>query len=179
MYLLTQHPEYTQRILAEQKAVMGDKSEPGLEEIKRMKVLENALSEAERMYPPVANGPRGVIEDFEFHGYSVPAGTMAFYSIVASHMLPSLFSEPTKFDPDRFAAPREEHKKHPYALVGFGGGPRICIGINFAQVEIKALVSHVLRNYKIELIAGQNIQQQYGVTGAPINGIELSISPRA
>ena len=179
MYLLTQHPAYTQRILDEQRAILGDKLEANLEEIKRMKVLENALSEAERMYPPVANGPRGVIEDFEFHGYHVPVGTMVFYSIVASHMLPSLFAEPTKFDPDRFASPREEHKKNPYALVGFGGGPRICIGINFAQVEIKALISHILRNYQIELVEGQNIQQEYGVTGSPINGILLRLAARA
>jgi cytochrome P450 len=178
MYLLTQHPEYTQRILKEQEVLLGDKADPSLEEIKKMKVLENALSEAERLYPPVPNGPRGVIEDFEFHGYHVPAGSMAFYSIVASHMLPSIFTNPTHFDPDRFAVPREEHKKNPYALVGFGGGPRICIGINFAQVEIKSLISHVLRNYQIELIEGQDIRQYYGVTGSPINGIGLHIKGR-
>ncbi|HEY4388670.1 MAG TPA: cytochrome P450, partial [Ktedonobacteraceae bacterium] len=155
MYLLTQHPEYTQRILQEQEALLGNKVDPSLDEIKKMKVLENALSEAERLYPPVANGPRGVIEDFEFQGYHVPAGSRAFYSIVTSHMLPSIWANPTQFDPDRFAPPREEHKKNPYALVGFGGGPRICIGINFAQVEIKAFISHVLRNYQIELIEGQ------------------------
>jgi cytochrome P450 len=66
---------------------------------------------------------------------------MVFYSIVASHMLPHIFAHPTVFDPDRVAPPREEHKKKPYALVGFGGGLPICIGINFAQVEIKAMIS--------------------------------------
>ncbi len=178
LYLLAQHPEYTERVLKEQAELLGDKVEPNLDEIKRMKVLENALSEAERMYPPVANGPRGVIEDFEFHGYHVPAGSMAFYSIVASHMLPSIFANPTQFDPDRFASPREEHKKNPYALVGFGGGPRICIGINFAQVEIKSLTSYLLRNYQVSVIEGQDIRQVYGVTGEPVNGIGLRIKTR-
>ena len=177
LYLLNQHPEYTRRILDEQDGILGPdpKTEPGLEAIKRMKVLDNGLSEAERLYPPVPNGPRGVVEDFEFHGYHVPAGTPAFYSILASHMLPELFANPTLFDPDRFAPPREEHKKHPYALVGFGGGPRICIGINFAQVEIKALVSHILRNYNMELVPGQEITQMYSVTGAPMNGIRMRV----
>lgn len=110
LYLLTQHPDYAQRVLAEQAEILGERVDPNLEDIKRMKVLENALSEAERLYPPVANGPRGVVEDFEFHGYHVPAGTMAFYSIVASHMLPHIFAHSTVFDPDRFAPPREEHK---------------------------------------------------------------------
>lgn len=175
LYLLTQHPDYTQRILEEQEAVMGERADPTLEDVKRMKVLENALSEAERLYPPVPNGPRGVVEDFEFHGYHIPAGSLAFYSIVASHMLPSIFANPTIFDPDRFAPPREEHKKHPYALVGFGGGPRICIGINFAQVEIKAMVSHILRNYQLELVSDQQIAQVYEVTGQPLYGIRARV----
>lgn len=175
LYLLIQHPDYTQRILQEQAAILGEKDEPNLEDVKRMKVLENALSEAERLYPPVPNGPRGVTEDFEFHGYSVPAGSLAFYSIVASHMIPGIFANPTAFDPDRFAPPREEHKKNPYALVGFGGGPRICIGINFAQVEIKALASYMLRNFTFELLPGQEIYQVYGVTGEPMNGIKVRV----
>ncbi len=120
--------------------------------------------------------PRGVIEDFEFNGYHVPAETFLFYSIIGSHMLPHIFKNPMQFDPDRFAPPREEHKKNPYALVGFGGGPRICIGINFAQVEIKTMVSHILRNYRLELVPGQEIFQHYEVTGMPAYGIRMRAS---
>ena len=72
----------------------------------------------------------------------------------------------------------EEHKA-PYALVGFGGGPRICIGINFAQVEIKALISHLLRNYQLELVPDQQIVQMYMPTSMPINGIRMRVAPRA
>jgi len=178
LYLLNQHPDYTQRVLQEQEAILGSRNEPTLEDVKRMKLLDNALSEAERLYPPIPNGPRGVVEDFEFHGYHVPAGSLAFYSIIGSHMIPSIFADPESFDPDRFAPPREEHKKNPYALIGFGGGPRICIGLNFAQVEIKAIVSHILRNYKLELIPGQEIYQFYSVVGWPVNGIRVRISER-
>jgi cytochrome P450 len=98
---------------------------------------------------------------FEFHGYHVHAGVRLFYSIAVSHLIPSIFAEPTKFDPDRFAAPREEHKKAPYSLVGFGGGPRICIGTNFAKVEIKAMVSQILRCYQLDLAPDQEIIQFY------------------
>ena len=128
------------------------------------------------MYPPVANGPRGVLEDVEFNGYFLPKGTPVLYSIAGSHMIPSIFPHPETFDPDRFAPPREEHKKTPYALVGFGGGPRICIGINFAQIEIKAMVSHILRHYQLDLLPGQDIVQFYEVTGMPINGIGMRVT---
>ncbi len=178
LYLLNQHPDYAQRVMQEQEAILGPRSEPTLEDIKRMKLLDNALSETERLYPPVPNGPRGVVEDFEFYGYHVPAGTQAFYSILGSHMIPSIFANPKIFDPDRFAPPREEHKKNPHALVGFGGGPRICIGISFAQIEIKTMVSHILRNYRLELVPDQEIYQFYRVTGWPVNGIRVRVTER-
>lgn len=81
-------------------------------------------------------------------------------------------------DADRFAPPREEHKKNPYALVGFGGGPRIYIGINFAQVEIKAMISHILRNYHLEMAPNQEIIQFYTVTGSPLNGIRTRVTAK-
>jgi cytochrome P450 len=177
-YLLSQHPDYLARIRAEQDALFtGNRyDDPTLDTIKQMKVLDNALSEAERLYPPVANGPRGLLEDIEFMDYHVPAGTYVFYSIAGGHRLASVFAEPEKFDPDRFAPPREEHKKTPYALVGFGGGPRICIGINFAQVEIKALVSHVVRQMDFALVPGQEIAQIYRPTGQPVEGIKMKFT---
>jgi retinoid hydroxylase len=178
LYLLSQHPDYLQRVRDEQNAILGHDDDPTLDQIKRMRLLDNALSEAERLYPPVASGPRGVVEDFEFNGYHVPAGTFVFYGIAAAHMLGSIWAEPTKFDPDRFAPPREEHRKQPYSLVGFGGGPRICIGINFAQVEIKALASHILRRYDLDVVPGQQIVQVYRGTGMPINGIRMRITER-
>jgi cytochrome P450 len=177
MYLLSQNPGYAQRVLQEQDALLARDAAPTLEAIKRMKLLEYALSEAERLYPPVSNGPRGVLEEFEFGGYRVPSGTHVFYSIAGAHRLPTIFAEPDRFDPERFAPPREEHKT-PYALVGFGGGPRICIGINFAQVEIKALLSHLLRNYTLELVPDQQIVQMYLPTRMPLNGIRMRVSPR-
>jgi len=179
LYLLSQHADYRQRVLEEQARLLAPDQDPDLEAIKRMKVLENALSEAERLYPPVVNGPRGVLEDVIFNGYHIPAGSYVFYSIAATHMLPHIFTDPTRFDPDRFAAPREEHKKTAYSLVGFGGGPRICIGINFAQVEIKAMASQILRRYELEPLPGQALYQVYdGPTGGPPQGMLMQVSER-
>lgn len=178
LYLLTENQGYLRRVLDEQDHLLVDQTEPGLDEVKKMKVLENALSEAERLYPSVANGPRGALEGFEFNGYQVPAGSQVFYSIAGGHLLPHIFANPTRFDPDRFAPPREEHKKAPYALVGFGGGPRICIGVNFAKVEIKAIVSHLLRRYCFEVAPGQQIVQIYRTTSFLPNGLHMRVSER-
>lgn len=176
--LLSQHPDYLRRVLDEQTALLGPDAEPTLDVIKRMHVLDNALSEAERLYPPVANGPRGVVEPFEFNGYKVPVGAFVYYSIAAAHLLPGVWRDPLRFDPDRFAPPREEHKKTPYALVGFGGGPRICIGINFAQVEIKAMVAQILWRFQLDPVPDQQLVQFYRGTGMPLHGIRMRITAR-
>ncbi len=178
LYLLAGHPDYLARVLAEQDALLAPDALPSLEDIKRMKVLDNALSEAERLYPPLGNGPRGALEDVEFGGYTIPKGTIVFYSIAATHLLPSLWREPERFDPDRFNPPREEQKRVPYALVGFGGGPRVCIGLNFARVEMKALASQVLRRYTLDIVPDQELVQLYRPTAMPLNGIKLQVRER-
>ena len=178
LYLLSTHPDYLERVRREVGMVLGDQ-DPHLEAVRAMKVLGHALSEAERLYPPVANGPRGTTKAFTFRGYTVPAGQRVLYSIAASHLLPHVWREPDRFDPDRFAPPREEDKKHPYALVGFGGGPRVCIGLNFATVEIKAMAATILRRYDLTPEPGQEIRQVYQGTGGPLHGIKMGVRERA
>ena len=180
LYLLAVHPEYRARVGAELDALLGPATAGGddlsLEVIKAMRAMGRAIDEAGRLHPPVGNGPRGVVKDFTFGGYRVPAGTTVRYSIAAGHWLPTIFADPGRFDPDRFAPPREEDRRHPYALIPFGGGPRICIGVNFAQVEIKALAAHVLRSFELEPVADQAIEQFYpGIVGAPRHGIRARV----
>jgi retinoid hydroxylase len=176
---LSQHPDIMRRVLEEQITLVGPAADPTLADIKAMHYLDNVLLEAERVYPPVSNGPRGVVEEFDFAGYHVPAGTYLLYSIAASHLIPEVFERPETFDPERFAPPREEHKRTAYSLVGFGGGPRVCIGINFAKVEIKAMVSQALRRYELELAPDQSLVQYYRVTAVPLYGIKLRARERA
>jgi cytochrome P450 len=180
LYLLAIHPEYRARVRAELDEVLGDRAEPpNLDDIRAMRVLGNALSEAGRLHSPVAIAPRGVVKDFEFAGYHVPAGARIYYSPSGGHRLPGVFPEPDRFDPDRFAPPREEDKRTPYGLVIFGGGPRICIGVNMATVEIKAFAAEVLRRYDLTPLPDQDIVQlYYGVTGVIPGGIKVRVHRR-
>jgi cytochrome P450 len=89
-----------------------------------------------------------------------------------------VFAEPERFDPDRFAPPREEDKKQPYALVTFGGGSRICIGINFAQVEVKALVAHVWPRFRFRTIPERPVIQYGGIVQFLPDGIHASVERR-
>ena len=66
--------------------------------------------------------------------------------------MPTVFKEPNKYDPERWAPPREEDKAKQFAFIGFGGGRHACIGQNFAYLQIKAIWSCLLRNFEFELV---------------------------
>jgi retinoid hydroxylase len=146
LFELDANPEWKERLQAEQAKVLGDKPLE-LSHLKQMTELGYALKEVERLYPPVQNMSRGVLKDIEYDGYRIPAGWMVDVSALLTHRLPELYAEPDRFDPDRFAPPREEDKQHPFALVGFGSGPHVCLGYQFAQMEMKIFMSLLLRNY--------------------------------
>ena len=81
---------------------------------------------------------------FEFDGREIPPSMVVTYPIHTHHM-PELWSDPMRFDPSRFAAPREEHRAHTHAYVPFSGGAHICIGLRFAEMQIRTVMFELLR----------------------------------
>ena len=67
---------------------------------------------------------------------------------------PELFSNPTEFDPDRFAPPRFEDRIHRFAWTPFGGGAHKCLGMHFATMQVKLFVATLLRQYRVGLPGG-------------------------
>ena len=86
----------------------------------------------------------------------------------------SLYADPQTWDPNRFAPPREEGKV-PCSLVTFGGGPRICIGINSAQVEIKAMAAHILPRFDLAPGAEEGVQVYFSPAATILGGVPLRI----
>jgi sterol 14-demethylase len=117
-----------------------------------MKLLEGTIKEALRLYPPIHLVMRRVLKAFDFGGYHVPENTMLLASPAVSGRIPEIFAEPHRFDPDRYGPGREEDKKSPYGHIAFGAGRHRCMGIVFAQLQLRALWSHLLRNFEFELL---------------------------
>lgn len=84
--------------------------------------------------------------------FTIPQGDVVAASPNFAHTLPHVFADPLKYDPDRFAPPREEDKKTPFGFIGFGGGRHGCIGSNFAYLQIKTIWSILIRNFEFELL---------------------------
>lgn len=173
MLALREHPDVHQRLVDEQRRVVGSGALT-LEHLKELHALDLVLKEVERVWPPISLCQRGIVGTVEHAGYVLPPGTLVIYSPWVTHRLPEVFRDPDRFDPDRFAPPREEHRATPYALVGFDGGPRLCIGQAFAQLEMKVVASLLLRRYRWELDGGDP-QLRYVPTLHPRSGLPGTI----
>jgi len=146
------------RILEEQKQVLGKNPTKKLEydDLQEMKLLHNCMREALRMCPTfimiLRKAEQAVAMKVNGKAFVIPKNDYVVVSPTVSMRLKSTFPEPDTFDPDRFAAPREEHKQ-PYAYLGFGGGMHSCMGQNFAFVQVKTILSVIFREYDIERVA--------------------------
>ena len=150
--LLAQHPEWVVQLREEQAQLLGEREQLTLDDLRAMSKLEATIKEVLRLYPPIVVMMRKVINPFSFGGYDFPPGAMVFASPTVSHYMPEHFPEPERFDPTRFLAPRNEDKRKPMAWIPFGGGRHRCMGIMFAQLQLRALWSHLLRNFDFETV---------------------------
>jgi len=180
LQLLGSNRVWRDRVEAELDALhRGDDATLTLEELRSLRSLDLFIREIGRLYSPVLNLPRGVVSDFEFGGFRVPAGEQIRLGIAAGHRLPGVFADPNKFEPERFEEPRDEDARTPYGLVPFGGGPRTCIGMSFAQLEVKALVAHVQRRFRlVPESATEPAHAGFWTAFAP-GGMPLLVLPRA
>jgi sterol 14alpha-demethylase len=150
---LLRQPALMKRVLEEQQAIYADGRDVSFQALREIPHLENAVKEALRLHPPLIWLPRTALVDFPYKDWVVPAGTIVAMSTALSNLDPECFADPLRFDPDRFAEPRQEDVKHPFAYVPFGGGRHRCLGAQFALMQQKAIFSVLLRRFEFELVA--------------------------
>ena len=147
--LLLQHPQQLARV-REEFAGIGLSDRPTLAELKRLQHLERCIKEGERMRPPLVMLMRTILKPIDCLGFRLPAGGLALVSPAVTHRLATVFTAPERFDPDRFAPGREEDRRQPYSLIGFGGGKHHCIGLAFAYQQVKVIWARILARYDLE-----------------------------
>jgi len=175
-YLLSQHPAIEASVHREVVDALGDRT-PTAEDAKRLPLTERVIKESMRLYPPVYAIGRTLLEDYELGGFTIERGATLLFSQWATQRQAAQFSEPLKFEPDRWL-PERARAIHKYAYFPFGGGPRICIGNHFAMMEAVLLLATLIRDYRLELIPGETLELHPAVTLRPAKGLRMRLRAR-
>lgn len=154
------NPDIKRRVLEEQAMIFKDRdwnSEPAFEDLNKMELLHNCIKEALRLHPPLIMLMRKCLKDVQVQtergSFVVPKGDITITSPAVSGRIPQIFENPHVFDPDRYMPPREEHKKMPFAHLGFGAGIHQCMGQQFGYTQVKTILSVILRQFDVALPA--------------------------
>ncbi len=170
--LLARNPDWQERLRDEIRTL--DPQVPLAEQLDRLVLTDYAFKEALRMMPPVPSLPRRALRDFEFGGYTIPAGTSVGVGIAWTHRMPDIWPDPEIFDPLRFT-PEASKGRHRFAWIPFGGGAHMCLGLHFATMQMKLLIANLLGRYRIEADAQAGASWQIFPIPRPKDGMPVRL----
>ena len=175
LYLLSQHPDEEARLHAEVARVLGDRP-PTPEDARQLPLTTMVIQESMRLFPPAWLFGRSPAEDEEIEGFSIPAGSLVFLSPFFTHRHPALWPDPERFSPH--ATPQRSGDARPLRVLPFGGGPRICIGAPFANLELLVVLASLVQRSRLHLAPGARVEPEPLVTLRPRYGMPMLLEPR-
>lgn len=170
MMMLGRNPEWQERLATEVATLNGSYAD----RLDRLVETEWAFKEALRLVPPVPSLPRRALRQFEFGGYTIPAGSHVGISVGWTHHCADYWPDPERFDPLRFS-PEGSRGRHKFAWVPFGGGAHMCIGLHFAVMQVRLLIARMLEGHRIELAPGAGEDWQWFPIPRPKDGLPLRL----
>ncbi len=174
LYLMTQHSGVAAEVRNEIDTVVGDRP-VSLGDLPSLGLCRSVLQESMRLYPPIWVISRRAVHDDQLAGFDVPAGSLVTVSPWVMHRSSDYWPEPDSFDPSRFLS---DDGPAPFTYLPFGGGPRVCLGRGFAQLEAQLVFATLCQRLKFDLWPDHVIEPQALVTLRPSNGLLLSVEPR-
>jgi cytochrome P450 len=176
LYLLARAPQWETRILEEVRLVAGD-GPIAPDHIDKLAITTQVLKESMRLYPPAPVMARQSTIDTELGGVPIKAGTQIIIPIYAIQRHRRYWSDPDRFEPERFA-PENEAKIPRYRYMPFGAGPRICIGMAFAMIEGVAILATLVRAASFATTLSREPEPVSRVTLRPSGGMPLAVRMR-
>lgn len=151
MILLGQHTNWQDRARDEALKVFG-KRKPDIDGLNHLKIINMILLEVLRLYPVGIGLGRMIHEETTLGNITLPAGSLLQLHMMLLHYDNEMWGDDVKeFKPDRFSEGVSKATKEQASYFPFGGGPRICIGQNFAMLEAKMALVMILRSFSFEL----------------------------
>ncbi|KAH9908899.1 cytochrome P450 52A11 [Xylariomycetidae sp. FL2044] len=192
-YELGRHPEVVRRLRTEILDVVGPSRTPTYADLKSMKYLQNVVNETLRLYPAVPFNVRLALHDTTLPRGGGPDGTLPLpvlkhtpigYSTMAMQRRADLyppvsdtFADPAVFSPDRWSS---SWQPKPWQYIPFNGGPRICIGQQFALTEMTYVLTRMFQRFdRVESfmheIDGGNPTMKAEIVIQPGDGVRVAL----
>jgi len=148
------------------------------DDFKELKYLECCIKESLRLFPSVPLYSRTISEDANVGDYKVLKGCTATIACYFIHRDEKYYPDPEKFDPDRFL-PQNSKDRHPYAYIPFSAGRRNCIGQRFALMEMKVVLTNILRKFEIKsLKTSDELKPSPDLIIRPTDGLPVTLKLR-
>ncbi|KAK4360230.1 hypothetical protein RND71_019182 [Anisodus tanguticus] len=187
-WLLNRNPEVEERILAEISKILNEredaiKEEPLIfkpQEIKKMEYLQAALSETLRLYPSVPVDHKEVVEDDVFpDGTVLKKGIKVVYAIYAMGRMEGIWGKDCReYRPERWLRDGRYKSESAYRFSAFNGGPRLCLGKDFAYYQMKFAAASILYRYHVKVVEGHPVMPKMALTMYLKYGLQVNLSRR-
>jgi cytochrome P450 len=172
-HALQLNPVIGMRLTSEVQRVLGGRS-PTLEDLPRLDYVRMVIDESMRLYPPAWLLVRRALQDDEIGGFHIPALSYVFVAPWTVHRNPRVWPQPELFDPERFHKDRLGAIAR-YAHFPFGGGPRLCIGQSFAQMEAQLILATLAQRFRLRAASLRKVRFDPQITLRPKNGLPMLI----
>jgi cytochrome P450 len=169
-FLLAQHPSAAARLHDEVNAHVTSWP-PNVEELDSLPFLDAVLREAMRILPPVPLTVRSPAKPLSLAGVRLGLRDKVVLSHFLTHRDPEVFANPSRFDPERWLTLQPD----PYAYIPFSAGPRLCLGYNFAMIEMKLVVARVMQRYRMSVVPKARIEVGVETTTKPLRGMPMTV----
>ncbi|KAF1387109.1 hypothetical protein PFLUV_G00101850 [Perca fluviatilis] len=178
-YLLAIHPECQRKVQEEVDDFFTRHESPDYTNVQELKYLDMVISETLRLYPPGFRFARDIDQDCMLNGQLLPKGATLEIPAGFLHHDPEHWPEPESFIPERFT-PEAKANRHPFVYLPFGAGPRNCVGMRLAQLEIKMALVRLFRRFSIVACSETKVplELKSSSTLGPKNGIFVKIRRR-
>jgi cytochrome P450 len=174
LYLLSSRPDCLEKVRQEFDSVLGE-APLSHGDVPKLVFATQVIQEALRLYPPFWMIDRMAVADDRAGDLAIPRGSTVIVFVYGAHHAPRYWQSPESFDPERFTKTNEKLQT-PFTYLPFGGGPRGCIGGNYAMLQILMILSDLLRTYDFQLIPGQTIEARPMVILRPKHGIRMTFT---
>jgi cytochrome P450 len=172
-YLVSTAPEVEARLHAEVGGVLGGRL-PTVADIGALSYVERVVTESMRLYPPAWIIGRRARQDYPIGEFVVPARSILAMSPYVLQRDARYFPDPERFNPDRWT-PEFRAALPPFAYFPFGGGPRRCIGDQFAWMELVLVVATIAQRWRLALVPGHPVEPQALVTLRTKHGMRMTV----